>query len=104
MESMKEIQENIESITVQLWQGKGADMDMVSSNIDMLVNEITDHLGVMNAAGIVFPMEYVTAASKNLIHAISQKDDYLLADNLYYEWKEIAVVYEEIMNEIKGLL
>ncbi|MCR5545330.1 MAG: hypothetical protein K6F30_02520 [Lachnospiraceae bacterium] len=103
MDSIIEIQEKIENVTNQLWQGKGADIELISACIDTLVNEITDHIGEMKAVGIDFPMEYVTAASKNLIEAISKKDDYLLADNLYYEWKEIIIVYEEVINEMKGM-
>ncbi len=103
MESIKEAQTNIENTIIQLWQGKGADIDLISSNVDIVVNEITRHLNEMKAVGIDFPMEYVTVATKNLINAISKKDDYLLADNLCYEWKEIIIVYEEVMNEIKGM-
>ena len=103
MKSIKEIQENIENMTVQLWQGKGADIDLISSSIDALVGEITTHLEDMNAIGVSFPMEYVTAASKNMIEAIRKKDDYLLADNLYYEWREILLVFEEVMSEIKSV-
>lgn len=103
MDSIMEIQGKLENVTIQLWQGKGADIELISSCIDTLVNEITDHMGEMKAMGIDFPMEYVTAASKNLIEAITKKDDYLLADNLYYEWREILLVFEEVMDEIKGV-
>lgn len=101
MESINGIKEDIDNMTIQLWQGKGADIDVISSNIDLLVSEITAHLGEMRAVGIDFPMEYVTAASKNLIEAISKRDDYLLADNLYYEWREILLVFEEVIGGIK---
>ena len=103
MDSIMEIQGKLENVTIQLWQGKGADIELISSCIDALVNEITDYMGEMKAMGIDFPMEYVTAASKNLIEAIEKKDDYLLADNLYYEWREILLVFEEVMGEIKGI-
>jgi hypothetical protein len=103
MESLKETKENIEMITTQLWQGKGADIELLSSCVDNIVNEITAHLDEMKAVGIDFPMEYVSAASKNMIEAISKKDDYLLADNLYYEWREILMVFEEVMGEIKAV-
>ena len=103
MKSIRGIQENIENTITQLWQGNGADIESISSDIDDFVNEITAHLEEMNTAGIDFPMEYVSVASKNLINAISKKDDYLLADNLYYEWKEIIIVYDEVMREIEGM-
>lgn len=103
MESLKETKENIEMITTKLWQGKGADIELLSSCVDNIVNEITAHLDEMKAVGIDFPMEYVSAASKNMIEAISKKDDYLLADNLYYEWREILMVFEEVMGEIKAV-
>ena len=103
MELLKETRENIEMITTQLWQGKGADIELLSSCVDSIVNEITAHLDEMKAVGIDFPMEYVSAASKNMIDAISKKDDYLLADNLYYEWREILMVFEEVMGEIKAV-
>lgn len=103
MESLKETKENIEMITTQLWQGKGADIELLSACVDYIVNEITAHLDEMKAVGIDFPMEFVSAASKNMLDAISKKDDYLLADNLYYEWREILMVFEEVMGEIKAV-
>ncbi len=103
MELLKENRENIEMITTQLWQGKGADIELLSACVDNIVNEITAHLDEMKAVGIDFPMEYVSAASKNMIEAISKKDDYLLADNLNYEWREILMVFEEVMGEIKAV-
>ena len=102
MRSIEGILDNIEYVVVQLWQGKGGDIELVSESVDALVNEISIHLGEMEAVGISFPMEYVTSASTNLIEAIEKKDDYLLADNLYYEWREILLVYEEVIDGIKG--
>ena len=45
--------------------------------------------------------QYVRDAMKNLNYAIETKDDYLLADCLFFEWKEIGIVFNELIEELK---
>lgn len=86
--------------TYNLWSGKGADVEKISQNINDGVQYISNDLPRMQAAGIDFPVEYVSNAMQTYTIAMKQRDDYLLADNLMYEWKEIFTVYHEVMNEI----
>lgn len=91
----------IEEQAKKLWQGKGCDIDIVVDSINNLVGDIVNYGSVFGKLGINFPMEYVRDAMKNLNYAIETKDDYLLADCLFFEWKEIRIVFNELIEELK---
>lgn len=95
-----QIVSEIEKAVKELWQGKGINIGHVTKIINENVQEIVDALPKMKQFGIDFPMEYVTTAMKNMSVAIEKRDDYLLADNLYFEWREIFKVYEEVLAEM----
>ncbi len=83
----------------KLWQGKGIDLEDTINGVNDFVEELVLNLEELESKGINFPMEYVTGALKHFQEAIEAKDDYLLADCIKYEIKEIAIVYQEIMSE-----
>lgn len=85
----------------ELWKGKGCDINIVIKTINSLVGEIVRYEPVFDRIGIRFPMEYIRDAMKNLNYAIETKDDYLLADCLFFEWKEIGIVFSELIEELK---
>lgn len=95
-----QILSEIELATERVWQGKGIDVDKIIEQINAGVQDILSQLSKLQQNGIDFPMEYVTSAMKNLSVALQQRDDYLLADNLYFEWREIFAVYEEVLAEL----
>ena len=82
-----------------LWQGKGIEMESTIDRVNSLMEEIVSHLYEMEKKGIVFPMEYVKVALMHLQEAIEARDDYLLADCIQYEIKEVATVYNEVISE-----
>ena len=84
----------------QLWQGKGVSIEEVTDAVYKLTQEIQQHTDQMRENGIEFPFEYVKSAMTNLSEAIRARDDYMLADNLFYEWNEIAIVYKEIIEQL----
>ena len=90
----------IELAAEQIWQGKGIDVDKIIKRINEGVQDILSQLPKLQQNGIDFPMEYVTSAMNNMSVALQQRDDYLLADNLYFEWREIFAVYEEVLAEL----
>ncbi len=83
-----------------LWQGGIVPMEQIQAKANGLVGAIVRATPKMAAAGIAFPMEYVSAAVEHAKQAMASADAYLLADNLFYEWKEIEAVYLELMEEL----
>ena len=51
--------------------------------------------------GIDFPTEYAEVALEHLKQAMCDRDDYKLADCLYYEWRDIAIVLQEVIDEVE---
>ncbi len=83
-----------------LWQGGIVPMEQIQARVNSLVGDIARATPKMAAAGIAFPMEYVSTAIEHARQAVASGDVYLLADNLFYEWKEIEAVYLELMGEL----
>lgn len=83
----------------QLWQGKILDIEKTLQIVNAFVDEIVCQVNTMKNRGVDFPMEYVKMAMGNLYAAIESRDTYRLADNLYYEWREISLVLGEIKAE-----
>lgn len=102
MNNTKElINEIIENAKV-LWQGQRFIEGSIILKIEDKVQEILKNIPLLKEKGIDFPVEYIESAIHNMQLAAEGKDAYRLADNLYYEWKEIFTVYDEVMEEISG--
>lgn len=101
MEKYNNYIKKITELTYTLWQGKGINIEEMTTVITNFITDLEFQCGRMRALGIEFPMEYVEQALKNMKTAIDNRDDYLLADCLYYEWREIMVVFIEVAEEIK---
>lgn len=97
---MKEL-EIIEKQTKSLWEGKGCEINEVTEAASGILDKIEKYVPMLEQMGIDFPMEYVREAISNLSTAIETKDDYVLADCLFYEWREIGMVLSELIEELK---
>lgn len=95
-----QIIEQFEQYANTLWKGKEIELQEVTDFINDFVDNIVQSTGLMEKNGIVFPMEYVVDSLREYQSAIELKDDYIMADCLYFQWKEIAQVYLEVMAEI----
>ena len=96
---MYAIKENIEKEAKSLWQGKGVDIELVQKSIVSATQMIVKQCETGFSEGIEFPIQYVIDATHHLEDAIKKRDDYLLADCLYFEWREIIIVFLELINE-----
>ena len=83
-----------------LLQGKDVDLQKLSEQMEAAVSFIEKKVEEFTNAGIEFPMEYVKNAAVNYVKALNEQDDYLLADNLIFEWKEIFQVVKEVVDEL----
>lgn len=95
------IKKNIEHEAKTLWQGKGADISVLQENISTLVKIITTKCAEGFGDGVEFPLQYLIDAINHFKEAIKKRDDYLLADCLYYEWREIIIVFIELCEALE---
>lgn len=96
--SMEEL-EKIDLLTKEIWQGKECNIDEIVSLINRIMGKIDACNSLLKERGITFPMEFVREAVKNLNYAFKLKDDYILADCLFFEWREIVIVLNELEEE-----
>lgn len=95
------IKENLENEARKLWQGQGADIDIVQRSIISATEIITKQCEIGFGEGIEFPIQYLVDATNHFMEAISKRDDYLLADCLYFEWREIIIVFIELKESLE---
>lgn len=98
---MQTIKENIENEARALWQGKGVDIELVQKSILSATQIIVRQCEIGFGDGIEFPIQYVIDATNHLKEAIERRDDYLLADCLYFEWREIIIVFLELVESLE---
>lgn len=87
--------------TTRLWQGRGIDVEELNRQIVMFVSIMKQEVQKFSALGIDFPTEYAEVAFEHLKQAMCDRDDYKLADCLYYEWRDIAIVLQEVIDEVE---
>lgn len=98
---MDDIKKNIEEEAKSLWQGKGADIEVIQNSIVSATQIILKQCETGFGEGIEFPIQYVVDATQHFKEAIEKRDDYLLADCLYFEWREIIIVFLELIESME---
>ena len=87
--------EKIDGSIVELWQGKGTNIQELLATVGTVSEIMAEGYEFLKKNHIDFPLEFIKRAVINLNTAVKERDDYMLADNLYYEWKEIIMVFCE---------
>ena len=98
------IEKFIDEMDIQatrLWQGRGIDVEELNRQIVTFVSIMKQKVQKFFTLGIDFPTEYAEVALEHLKQAMSDRDDYKLADCLYYEWRDIAIVLQEVIDEVE---
>lgn len=99
VDSCNEFIDIIDKNVIDLWQGKGCNVQEILSQICIFSNIAIQHYDVVVKSEIDFPINFVSGAMAHTDDAIQMRDDYKLADNLYYEWREIALVFAELYSK-----
>ncbi len=92
--------DDVDKICEALWQGKGVDIEALTLMINKFLEAFDELNNRCNKFNIEIPINYLKDAYNNLKNAILSRDDYILADCLHYEWREIMIVLEELDEEI----
>lgn len=92
--------EQLDEYAAFLWQGKGIDINSMTNFIMTMVEQIEMQRFVFRENGIDFPYEFVYSAIESIKKAIESRDDYILADCIFFEWREIMLVFYEVIDEV----
>jgi len=96
-DKLKEYNEFIEEQSYSLWQGNGADVDKIGIVIQQILSTIIEISESLPEEDKATTLSYVKNALSDFEIACNARDDFLLADCLYYEWREIAIIYIEYL-------
>ncbi len=89
----------IEEQAAEVLQGKGADIDVINDAIHQSAGIILDVAEQLPDEDKLTTINYIKTGLNNYRNAIDNRDDFLLADCLYYEWREIIAIYIDALGE-----
>lgn len=87
----------VEEESERLWQGKGADIEKIGNALHGAVNVILDVANSLPEEDRTTTMSYIENGLSDYKMACDKRDDFLLADCLYYQWREIITIYIEAL-------
>lgn len=83
----------IEDAARDLWQGKGADIATLSGVLSEISEDILYMANSLEEEDKLTTVSYIRQALLDFQRACDNRDDYMLADCLMYEWYEIITIY-----------
>ena len=83
----------IEKAVRDLWQGKGADINMLNGVLAEVSDEILCIANNMNEEDRLTTINYIRTALTDFQRACDNRDDYMLADCLMYEWNDMISIF-----------
>lgn len=86
----------IEHAVNVLWQGKGANIDEIRECVIEVSNTILSMAEALGEEDRNTTAIYVHNALSDFKRSCDNRDDFMLADCLYYEWRELISIYLEI--------
>ncbi len=90
----------IEDAARDLWQGNGADIVTLNGILLEVSEDILDMANNLGDEDRLTTIDYIRQALLDFQRACDNRDDFMLADCLMYEWSEIITIY--ISEGIKG--
>ena len=96
---LSDYKEIIELSAKDLWQGNGANIGMLNETLVSVSNIILCIAEQLDDDDKLTTINYVKDALAGFEEACNNRDDYLLADNLYYVWRELVIIYGEMLGE-----
>lgn len=95
LENKKVMEEN----SYELWKGNGADMEAVSKAIQETAEIIVGISENLSDEDKLTTLQYVRTGLSDYENANNKRDDFLMADCLYYIWREITTIYIDALGE-----
>lgn len=90
----------VEEGAYSLWKGRGADVDEIGAAISSTIETIGGMLDQLSDEDKVTTATYIKDSFADYENARKNRDDFLLADCLYYEWREIILIFLEFVGGI----
>jgi hypothetical protein len=94
---LKNCIETFEKESNSLWQGKGADINAVTQAISFATGIIIQLMEGLSDEDKINTSMFLKNVMNDYENAIKNKDDFMLADCLHYQWREICIIYEELL-------
>lgn len=89
--------EVFEKESISLYQGKGANMDIVSQSVSLVTEVIMQLMESLSDEDKLNTSFFLKNVMNDFEMAIRNKDDLMLADCLYYQWREMCIIFEDVL-------
>lgn len=89
----------MEENAYELWKGNGVDMKAVSMAINQTAEIIVNFSEKLSDEDKLTTIQYIKTGLSDFENANSKRDDFLMADCLYYIWRDIIEVYIDVLGE-----
>ena len=89
--------QTIEEESTELWQGHEIDIEAISGAIHSASRIILDITEKLSDEDKLTTINYIKSGLKSFEDACNARDDYMLADCLYYQWREIITIYRDVL-------
>ena len=99
MHKLIENRKIIEKEAFNLWQGNAVDISTLNATIIEVSNTILNIANGLNEEDKNTTIIYVRNALSNFELASNSRDNFLLSDCLYFEWRELISVYIDVIGE-----
>ena len=92
-EELLSAQKTIEDNAYNLWKGNGADIGVLEKTLIEVSNVIIGIAETLDENDKVTTINFIRNALSDFERAYNSRDDYMLADCLMFEWREIVIIY-----------
>lgn len=83
----------------ELWKGHGTDIGKLNGVLHEVSNIILNIAESLDEEDKLVTINYIKNALLDFKKACDSRDDYMLADCLYFEWRELVSIYIDEMEE-----
>ncbi len=91
--NLKDNRVTIEDAAIALWQGKGTAIEKLNETLVAVSNDILGRAEDLSEEDKLTTVNYIRDALADFEKACQARDDFMLADCLMYEWREIILIY-----------
>ena len=92
-EKLMDNKNNIEESARELWKGHGADIGKLNGYLHEVSSIILNMAESLNEEDKLVTINYIKNALSDFKSACDRRDEYMLADCLYFEWRELVSIY-----------
>ena len=94
-----DFKEQIEECSYELWKGNGTDVKRLNGVLYDASQIILSVAEELNEEDKTTTINYIKNGLADFEKACNNRDDFMLADCLFFEWREIVSIYADVWED-----